>query len=123
MASGSSRACWATSIPTLHPPPSRHLTSTAPATRSAPATWAERNGCDSFTDTTLEGTTDEVIHRVWDCPPGADVELYVVPAGGHSWPGSEFSQSIADIVGYTTFDLDASALGWEFFQRFTLPAP
>lgn len=105
--------------PTSLPPPDLD----GPGYPARAAAWAARNGCEGFTDTTLEGTTDEVIHRVWDCPPGADVELYVVPAGGHSWPGSEFSQGIADIVGYTTFDLDASALGWEFFQRFTLPTP
>lgn len=85
------------------------------------AAWADRNGCDPEpTDTTLEGIDDEIIHRVYDCPAGADVEFYIVVDGGHSWPGSEFSEGIGDIVGYTTFDIDATALGWEFFQRFQL---
>ncbi|MGZ4711024.1 MAG: alpha/beta hydrolase family esterase [Acidimicrobiales bacterium] len=83
------------------------------------ATWAARNGCDP--DSTDTDVTDEVIHRVYDCPTGADVEFYIVLGGGHAWPGSAFSQSIASIVGYTTMDISASELAWSFFQRFQLP--
>jgi polyhydroxybutyrate depolymerase len=85
------------------------------------AAWAERNGCDPQpVDEPLEGTTDRIVHRSYDCPDGADTEFYIVEGGGHSWPGSEFSRSIGDTVGHTTFDLDATALGWEFFQQFAL---
>lgn len=88
---------------------------------AAVAGWAERNGCQPEpTDEDLEGTTDRIVHRTYDCPDGADTEFYVVEGGGHSWPGSEFSRSIVDTVGHTTFDVDASRLGWEFFQRFSL---
>jgi polyhydroxybutyrate depolymerase len=87
---------------------------------AAAAAFAERNGCDPEpTDTEV---TDEVLHRVYDCPAGADVEFYVVVGGGHSWPGSDFSKAIVDIVGPTTFDVDATADAWEFLQQFTLPA-
>ena len=80
------------------------------------ATWAERNGCDPEpTDTEL---TPAVTHRVFDCPDGADVEFYIVVGGGHSWPGSEFSKSIGQIVGPTTFDIDATADGWAFLEQF-----
>ncbi len=65
--------------------------------------------------------TDEVIHRVYDCPAGADVEFYIVLGGGHAWPGSTFSQAIASVVGYTTMDISATELAWSFFQRFQLP--
>ena len=37
--------------------------------------------------------------------------------------GVGFSVAIADIVGPTTFDIDATELIWEFFQRFSSPAP
>jgi polyhydroxybutyrate depolymerase len=85
------------------------------------AAWAERNGCDpEAEDAALEGTTDRIVHRTFDCPDGADTEFHIVEGGGHSWPGSEFSRSIGDTVGHTTFDLDATALGWEFFQQFAL---
>jgi polyhydroxybutyrate depolymerase len=83
--------------------------------------WAERNGCDpSPTDTQ---TSTEIIHRVYDCPSGADVEFYIVVGGGHTWPGSEFSRAIEAVVGYTTFDIHASEVAWDFFRQHQLPCP
>ncbi|MCC5952937.1 MAG: prolyl oligopeptidase family serine peptidase [Acidimicrobiia bacterium] len=82
------------------------------------AAWAANNGCDEASDVER---TDEVVERVYDCPEGADVEFVIVVGGGHSWPGSEFSERIAQIVGMTTFDADAAAEAWAFFQRFSLP--
>ena len=80
------------------------------------AAWAERNGCGPEpTDTEV---TSEVVHRVYDCPAGADVEFYIVLGGGHSWPSSEFSESIGDIVGKTTFDIDATRDAWAFLSQF-----
>jgi polyhydroxybutyrate depolymerase len=82
------------------------------------ATWAERNGCDpKATDTKI---ARDVIHRVYHCPAGQDVEFYIVIGGGHAWPGSEFSRSIESVVGHTTFSIDATKLIWEFFKRFQL---
>ena len=76
---------------------------------------ATRNGCSGrFVD---EAVSPEVTHRVFDCPAGAEVEFYIVSGGGHAWPGSEFSQAIAPVVGHTTFDIDATQLIWSFFQR------
>ncbi len=56
-------------------------------------------------------------------PPGADVEFYIVLGGGHAWPGSEFSRAIESVIGYTTFDINATELAWSFFQQFQLPCP
>jgi polyhydroxybutyrate depolymerase len=82
--------------------------------------WAELAGCeDTFED---EEVSDTVIRRVYDCPADAPVEFVIVEGGGHSWPSSEFSRSIEQFVGTTTFDIDASQEMWEFFQRFSLPA-
>ena len=102
--------------------------STAPATTTIPtdvngpgypanvAAWAKRNGCEPTpTDTEV---TEAVTLRTYDCPRGADVEMYIVAGGGHAWPGSEFSRSIESIVGLTTFDIDATDVVWKFFQRF-----
>lgn len=80
------------------------------------AAWAARNGCDP--DPTDTEVSDEVVHRVYDCPEGADVEFYIVLGGGHSWPSSTFSQSIEQIVGPTTFDVDATRDGWAFLRQF-----
>jgi polyhydroxybutyrate depolymerase len=82
--------------------------------------WAELNGCEAtFTD---EQVSETVIRRVYHCPDEAPLEFVIVQGGGHSWPGSEFSESIGDIVGPTTFDIDASREAWAFFQRHQLPA-
>lgn len=79
--------------------------------------WAKRNGCQPTpTDTSV---AKDVTLRTYTCPPGADLEFYVIIGGGHAWPGSEFSQQVASAVGFTTMDIDATALIWEFFRRFT----
>lgn len=80
------------------------------------ADWAERNGCDARPAD--EPFAEGVTRRTYDCPDGADVEFYVVDGGGHSWPSSEFSRGIERIVGPTTFEIDGTAMAWEFFQRF-----
>jgi polyhydroxybutyrate depolymerase len=79
--------------------------------------WAQRNGCDNFSDSEAG---ESVIHRVYDCPRGAEVEFYIVDGGGHTWPGSEFSAGIESITGPTTFEIDWNELAWEFFQRYSL---
>ncbi|MEZ5135769.1 MAG: prolyl oligopeptidase family serine peptidase [Acidimicrobiales bacterium] len=84
---------------------------------AAVAAFAARNGCaPEPTDTEV---TAEVIHRVYDCPEGADVEFFIVLGGGHSWPGSAFSKTIGNIVGPTTFDIDATRDAWAFMSQFT----
>jgi polyhydroxybutyrate depolymerase len=85
------------------------------------AGMAAINGCDP-TPTDIP-VSAEVIRRVYDCPAGADVEFYIVLGGGHAWPGSEFSRAIASVIGYTTFDINATELAWSFFEQFQLPCP
>ncbi|MGI8939433.1 MAG: alpha/beta hydrolase family esterase [Iamia sp.] len=80
--------------------------------------WAELLECDP--EPTDEDLTDELIERSWDCPDGSELTFIIVEGGGHSWPGSEFSKTIADIVGPTTFDIDATEAMWEMFQRHQL---
>lgn len=92
---------------------------TSPLDRGYAATmalWAERNGCrPSPTDHQL---TAEVLHRVWPCPVGADVEFFILIGGGHTWPGSAFAQAFPEIMGHTTTDIHASGESWTFFRRF-----
>lgn len=81
--------------------------------------WAELGGCED--EATDEPVGDQTILRTYDCPEDMAVEFYIVEGGGHSWPSSEFSRQIEDIVGPTTFDIDASQEAWDFFTRFHLP--
>lgn len=82
--------------------------------------WAGLAGCETTPDD--ERVSDEVVRRTYDCPDESPVEFLIVEGGGHSWPGSEFSRSIEEIVGHTTTDIDASREVWEFVRRFSLPA-
>lgn len=83
------------------------------------ATWAARQGCDPVAvDTSL---TDEVLFRDYRCPKGADVWFGIVLGGGHTWPGSAFSQSIASVVGVTTTDFHATRASWFFFEQYPSP--
>lgn len=80
--------------------------------------WAQRNGCDP--EPTEAPAGESVVHRTYDCPPDAAVELYVVEGGGHTWPGSEFSSTIESVTGPATFEIDWNELLWEFFQRYSI---
>jgi polyhydroxybutyrate depolymerase len=81
--------------------------------------WAQRNDCAAIAPSAQRIAADVVRFR-WDCPPGADVELYRVDGGGHSWPGSSFSKAIESVVGPTTTSIDADAVMWKFFQAHPL---
>jgi polyhydroxybutyrate depolymerase len=81
--------------------------------------WAAGNGCTG--EPVDEDLSDTVIERSWDCPPDGVVDFVILEGGGHTWPGSEFSNNLADIMGPTDMDTDANAMIWQFFQRFQLP--
>ncbi len=50
-----------------------------------------------------------------DCQGGAEVVLYAVEGGGHTWPGGR--QYLPEpIVGRTSRDADANQLIWAFFM-------
>jgi polyhydroxybutyrate depolymerase len=83
------------------------------------AAWAKRNGCGS-TRPTEEAIATDVTKVTYPCPKGAETILYRVTGGGHSWPGSTFSQSIASIVGPTTMNVNADEIMWAFFMQHPL---
>lgn len=86
----------------------------------AAARWAELDGCDP--EPTRTDVSDEVeVIAYGDCADDAAVELFVVDGGGHAWPGSDVSRASADIVGPTTFDVDATDLIWTFFEEHPRP--
>jgi polyhydroxybutyrate depolymerase len=86
-----------------------------PATVQA---WARKDGCNPrSTDTRI---SSQVIRRTYRCPPGTDVEFFIILGGGHAWPGSRFSQQISSLTGFTTFQIDATDQSWAFFRRFRL---
>ena len=81
-----------------------------PASGSARATtWRtgrEHNGCDPTLKT--ERIADDVVLESYGgCKDGADVQLYVVEGGGHTWPGA---RSTSRGWAYTTHSIDATEL-------------
>jgi polyhydroxybutyrate depolymerase len=77
------------------------------------ADWARVDDCHGAP--TQRNASAHVVLVQWTCPTGQEVALYEVVGGGHSWPGSAFSAAIAETVGPTTMEIDASELIWEFF--------
>jgi len=83
------------------------------------ATWAARNGCGP--GPVEETVSDEVtLFTYEECD--ADTALYAIEGGGHTWPGSEFSGLLGDLLGPTTTDISASELMWDFFRGPPPPA-
>jgi len=88
--------------------------------------WRRVNGCPaSPTVTTLpdrdasDGTT---VRRTEYAPGrnGAQVILYTVDQGGHTWPGQK---PLLAALGRSTFDISANDVMWEFFQKNPMIVP
>lgn len=85
------------------------------------ASWARHNGCDSKPKT---DAVSEKVNRISyvNCSDGADVVLYVVEGGSHSWPGTPMARSIVERGRPApNMDIDSSRLIWEFFEAHPLP--
>ena len=75
-------------------------------------TLAALNNCDGIPQTIpLTGEISGV--EFTNC--AADVVFYTIKGGGHSWPGGEPMPEW--IVGYTSMEIDATQLMWEFFSQ------
>ena len=77
------------------------------------ARWASHNTCD---ENASEAGVSAHVSRIsyMNCDENAEVLMYTVENGGHSWPGGCCLPKW--IVGDTTQEINASALFWEFYQ-------
>lgn len=82
--------------------------------------WARKNSCDlipvikNISDSFGDGTT---VTQTWyrNCRENADVMLYTIHGGGHTWPGGwQYLPKI--LVGKTTKNIDANKIIWQFFK-------
>lgn len=86
------------------------------------AYWADANGCSASPEVAQEPNTDPndgttVERRTYGgCKDGAEVLLYAVKGGGHTWPGSANRLS-RFVMGRTSKDISASETVWAFFKR------
>ncbi|NNE72655.1 MAG: hypothetical protein HKN26_03250 [Acidimicrobiales bacterium] len=76
--------------------------------------WADDLGCAA--DPVVTAIGEDVLRRSYQGCRGAGVEFYVVNGGGHTWPSSPVADFVAPLLGYTTFDISANELMWQWFQ-------
>jgi polyhydroxybutyrate depolymerase len=83
--------------------------------------WATANGCaptpaiSSLPDTDPDDGTRTTLRKWESCKDGADVWLYTVEGGGHTWPGG-WQYFGPRIIGKTARDFDATDAIWSFFK-------
>jgi polyhydroxybutyrate depolymerase len=91
------------------------------------STWRRIDHCAAeparteVIDTADDGT--KVIRRAFEPVPGetqdgAEVVLYLIEGGGHTWPGRP---GIEFWVGRATLDISANECIWKFFEEHPLP--
>jgi polyhydroxybutyrate depolymerase len=73
--------------------------------------WAERNQCTRTIHVPQDGEVSAVQYA--DCSQNANVIFVTIDGGGHAWPGGE--PIPAWIVGYTSQQIDATRMMWNFF--------
>lgn len=86
----------------------------------AMADWASHNGCSDTQTTTAVSAS--VTEQPYDGCANADVVLYVIDGGGHTWPGAADYAGENGGVGFTTHEIDANELIWKFFAAHPLPS-
>jgi polyhydroxybutyrate depolymerase len=87
--------------------------------------WIGLDGCDSkpeittLQDKAVDGTS---IRReaFAGCKGGAEVIVYTVEGGGHTWPGGK-AYLPESVIGKTSGNMDASEALWEFFSKHSRP--
>ncbi len=85
--------------------------------------WVAHNGCAPDPQITGVPDTDpadgtSVQKRVYrQCTDGADVVLYEIKGGGHTWPGG-YQYLPEFLIGKTNRDLDATEAIWIFFKGY-----
>jgi polyhydroxybutyrate depolymerase len=84
------------------------------------AYWSLHNRCDTYVGITMDEDVDpddntRIVREAFtDCEDDADVMLYGVFYGGHTWPGGPFRVGID--LGPTSGDIQASRVIWTFFN-------
>jgi len=88
-----------------------------PSVDSTIAEWVEIDGCDGApSESFAQG--DSHCESYGGCGEGAAVVVCTVEGGGHTWPGG----FPVPALGWTSPDLSATDMMWEFFASHPLPA-
>lgn len=84
------------------------------------AFWAKANGCAAGTERRELAVHDSsdptrvTLAQYERCPAGAQVQLYIIRGGGHTWPGGR-PYLPAIMVGKVSRQIDADEVMWKFF--------
>jgi len=85
--------------------------------------WAKIDGCaekpkeERLPDTAHDGTS--VTKKTFGGgKDGAEVVLFAIDGGGHTWPGHN---PVVQFLGKSTKNIDADDLIWDFFKRHPMP--
>ena len=90
---------------------------TFPSIPAWTANWARRNRCaPNPVDSVV---AEDVTRRAYaGCAGGADVVLFTIHGGGHTWPGG--GRLPESWLGRTSHSIDASRTMWEFYREHPL---
>lgn len=80
--------------------------------------WIQINGCSEESERIYQ-KGDSTCWSYEKCANQGDVTFCMVEGGGHTWPGGEPFRP--GVLGYTTGDLSANEVMWEFFADHPLP--
>lgn len=94
--------------------------------KAARAFWAEKAGCAPDPVLTAEPDRDPddgttvIREESKGCAQGAEVLLFTIQGGGHTWPGGDADLG-ERVVGKVSRELDASELQVTFFTKHPMP--
>ncbi len=82
--------------------------------------WVKFNQCKPD-KATIKRVGKAVEKRYTSCQKGAEVVLWTIEDGGHTWPGGKvFPAEIRAGVGHVNLDISATEEIWKFFERHRL---
>lgn len=84
-----------------------------PDVRTWVSNWARRNRCAATPRDSIVAP-DAARREYTGCADSADVVLYTIRGGGHTWPGGKPLPKL--FFGRTSRDIDATSEMWKFFR-------
>lgn len=87
------------------------------------SSWVDANGCDAApVMTEMPDASDDGMRVERDTygngREGAEIVLYRIIGGGHTWPGRQF---LTSVLGPSTMDISANDIIWDFFVKHPMP--
>ena len=79
--------------------------------------WVKKNSCQE-TPETKERTKDVTQMTYVNCKNNAQVVIFRINGGGHTWPDSPLPERMQEP---TTKEINATNLIWSFFEAHPLP--